>query len=98
MSKIHKNAHSIPIVNGINLITTRLGQYIDYFLKPFVSETGAYLRDTKHIIQVLEALLCRSNSIMVTADVSSLYSGVTEGVASGAIALNLGPIAPSLLP
>lgn len=75
MPKVHKDAlhpPERPIVNGIKSVTARLGQYIDFFLKPIVSGTTACLRDTKQFIQLLEEIPCMSNSILITADVNSL--------------------------
>lgn len=75
--KIHKDAQSPPrrpIVNGIESVSSRLGQYIDFFMNPLVCGTRAFLRDTKHIIQIIETLPCTSSSILVTADVGSLYT------------------------
>lgn len=63
-----------PIVNGINSVSARLGQYIDYFLKPLVTTTTEYLKNTKHVIQIMETIPCNENSLLVTADVSSLYT------------------------
>lgn len=56
------------------MVSAQLGQYIDYFLKPLVSRTTAYLKDMKHVIQIMETIPCNENSLVVTADVSSLYS------------------------
>lgn len=77
LPKIHKDAFfppGRPIVNGNESVSTCLGQYIDLFLKPLVVETRAYLRDSKHMIQNIETLNCSSNSILVMADVGSLYT------------------------
>lgn len=57
LPKIHKdtvNPPGRPIVNGIDSVSARLGQYIDFFLQPLVTKTPAFLKDTKHIIQILE--------------------------------------------
>lgn len=75
--KFHKDATrppERPIVNGIESVSACLGQYIDYFLKLIISKTKAYLGDTKQFIQILEQVPCRSNSILITADVNSLYT------------------------
>lgn len=40
--KIHKdneNPPGRPIVNGVDSLTSRLGQYLDYFLQPLVTST-----------------------------------------------------------
>ncbi|CAI9624404.1 unnamed protein product, partial [Staurois parvus] len=49
LPKIHKdplNPPGRPIVNGIQSVMSRMGQYIDIFLQPLVIKTKAYLRDT----------------------------------------------------
>lgn len=77
LPKVHKNAQNPPgrpIVNGIDSVSARLGQYIDFFLKPLVSSTKAYLKDAKHAIQIIESTSAKDNSILVMADVGSLYT------------------------
>lgn len=73
--KIHKDKDDPPprpIVNGIESIATRMGQYIDNFLQPVVQNTKAYLKDTKHI-QLLEDIKVEEEPLfMATGDVSSL--------------------------
>lgn len=77
LPKIHKdmiNPPGRPIVNGIDSISSWLGQYIDHFLQPLVCKTDAFLKDTKHIIQTIESTRCSPSSIMVTGNVGSLYT------------------------
>lgn len=77
LPKMHKNSEQPPgrpIVNGIDLVTSRLGQYLDFFLQPLVTKTKAYLRDTKQVLQILHTLPCTPSSILITADVGSLYT------------------------
>lgn len=59
LPKIHKNKEKTqrrPIVNGINSVGARIGEYIDWFLQPIVRKTKSYLRDTKHLIQLLDTI------------------------------------------
>lgn len=77
--KIHKNAEAPPgrpIINGIQSINARLGEYVDKFLQPLVPNTKAYLRDTKHLLQILKSLTLDPNGryLLATADVASLYT------------------------
>ncbi|XP_040212329.1 uncharacterized protein LOC120943214 [Rana temporaria] len=77
LPKLHKDAErppGRPIVNGIDSVSSRLGQYLDVFLQPLVCRLPAYLRDTKQIIQILDTIPCTPNTILVTADVGSLYT------------------------
>lgn len=76
--KVHKNSDKPPgrpIVNGINSVCARMGEYIDGFLQPVVKKTKSYLRDTKHLIQLLNTLNLKDGPIyLATADVGSLYT------------------------
>lgn len=56
-------------MNGIDSLTSRMGQYIDHYLQP------AYLRDTKQMLQMIEDIPREEGPwILATADVSSLYT------------------------
>ena len=76
--KIHKsreNPPGRPIVNGIDSLTARMGQYIDYFIQPAVQATPAHLKDTKHILQLLDTVpVSEGRTLIATADVTSLYT------------------------
>lgn len=76
--KIHKdkeNPPGRPIVNGIDSLTARMGQYVDTFLQPAVQLTTAYLKDTKHLLQILQDTpVSEGHTLLATADVSSLYT------------------------
>lgn len=66
LPKVHKNTlqpPGRPIVNGIDSVSARLGQYIDFSLKPSVSEDKSFLRDTKQFIQILEGVPCMFDSL-----------------------------------
>lgn len=81
LPKIHKNSThppGRPIVNGIDSVSSRLGQYIDYFLQPMVMKTRSFVKDTKHIIHILESLPLTSSCVLITADVSSLYTIISH--------------------
>lgn len=74
--KIHKDKNKPPgrpIVNGIQLVGTRIGEYIDRFLQPVVKKNRSYLRDTKHLIQFLNDITLTDRPVyMATADVTTL--------------------------
>lgn len=76
--KIHKskeNTPSRPIVNGIDSLTSRMGQYIDYFIQPAVQHTQAYLKDSKHLLQLLDTVpVLEGRTLLATADVALLYT------------------------
>lgn len=76
--KIHKNKENPPgrpIVNGIDSLTSRMDQYIDYFIQPAVQQTEAHLKDTKHILQLLNTVpVLEGRTLLATAEVTSLYT------------------------
>lgn len=77
--KIHKDQLNPPgrtIINEIQSINARLGEYVDKFMQPLVPQTPAYLRDMKHLIQKLNTIEIKpdQNYLIATADVSSLYT------------------------
>lgn len=79
LPKIHKdssNPPGRPIVSGIESLTSRLGEYIDLHLQPLVKKTRAYLKDTKHTLQLIKELNMENDIIMATGDVSSLYTNI----------------------
>lgn len=53
----------------------RIGEYIDWFLQPLVRKTESFLRDTKHLLQLLDTVTFGDRSVyLATADVASLYT------------------------
>ena len=73
-------------MSGNGSITENLSKYVNHHIKPFVDKLPAYLEDTPHFLRILEeeneigpAL---KNEILVTIDVSSLYTNIQplEGI------------------
>lgn len=77
--KIHKNPErppARPIVNGINSVTSLVGEYLDHFLQTSVTDTKAYLKDTTSFIRKIRNVSFSENAeiYLITADVASLYT------------------------
>ena len=91
LPKVHKENHpGRPIIAAINSPTSKLARFVDHHLQPiaeklpsYVQDTGAFLRKIKKIGRVPK------NSILVTMDVSSLYTNIPhrEGLNAAARAL-----------
>lgn len=84
LPKVHKDSRNPPgrpIVSGIGSLTSRLGEYIDHYLQPLVTSLPAYLRDTGHLLQILDQVENVDDCIIVTADVSSLYTIIPQSEA-----------------
>ena len=83
LPKIHKVFKSFPplrpIVSHVGSCTHRLSEFLDSFLKFQARLSPSFIRDTKHFLQKIESLKEKglpSNSILVTMDVSSLYTNI----------------------
>ena len=81
LPKIHKFFKDFPplrpIVSGFNSCTARLSEYLDTFLKYQATKSKSYIRDTKDFLVKLDNLKeLPSNSILVTMDISSLYTNI----------------------
>ena len=83
LKKIHKNPIGVrPIVSGCGGPTENISQLIDLNLKPHIPKIKSYLKDSSHLISLLESTLIPKNSTLVTIDVKSLYLNIPhrEGI------------------
>uniref|UniRef100_K7G6Y6 Reverse transcriptase domain-containing protein n=1 Tax=Pelodiscus sinensis TaxID=13735 RepID=K7G6Y6_PELSI len=78
LPKIHKPGHpGRPIISGIGTLTTGLSSYVDTLLKPFVTNTPSYLRDTTDFLRKLQNIdNLPNNTILATMDVEALYTNI----------------------
>ena len=86
LPKIHKpNNPPRPIISGCDSPTDNLSKFITKILTPIAQVQPSYLKDTKHLLQILNSLPpLPCDSILVTADVTSLYTNIPhdEGIHS----------------
>ena len=86
LPKVHKpNIPLQPIVLACHSPTDQLSNYVTHFIQPLVETLPSYIRDCKHFLQLLESLPpLPENAILVTADVTSLYTNTPheEGIES----------------
>ena len=84
LPKIHKHGNpGRPIVSSNGHPTERISQFVDYYIKPLVHKTASVIKDTTHFLNKLDQLgHLPSNAILVTLDVSSLYTNIphNEGI------------------
>ena len=72
-----KSAISIPgrpIISQCNSPLEHTGMLIDYFLLSFVKRQNTYLRDTTHLINIIEKTKCPSEIILSSYDIPSVYT------------------------
>lgn len=73
-----------PIVSGVNTPTEFLSAYVDTHLQPLLKLVPSYIQDSTHFLRRLsdEVPSVPAGSLLVTLDVSSLYTNIphTEGI------------------
>lgn len=62
------------LVNGVDSLTSRISQNLDTFLQPLSSSTKVYLKDTMHLLQILEGIVAESSYFLVTVGIGLLYT------------------------
>ena len=84
LPKVHKpNIPLGPTVSACDSPTDQLSNYVTHFRQPLVEIIPSYIQDSKHVLQLLESLPpLPENAILVTADVTSLYTNIPleEGI------------------
>ena len=86
LPKVHKpNIPLQPIVSACDSPTDQLSNYVTQFIQPSVEMPPSTIQDSKHFLQLLESPpTLPENAILVTADVTSLYTNIPheEGIES----------------
>ena len=84
LPKIHKKGvPGRPICSSCNHPTANISKFVDEHIKRYVPKTMSYVRDTQHFIKRIKELgPLPENSLLVTLDVSSLYTNIPnhEGI------------------
>lgn len=65
-----------PIVSGVGSMGEFLGIWIDKHLQPLVSGLPGFIRDTKHLVSIMDHHPWPQNTHWLTCDVSSLYPSI----------------------
>ena len=85
LPKIHKeNNPGRPVVSSVNSHTTKISEFVDHHLQPFVKKLKSYVQDTTDFINKIETVSKNlpHKAILVTMDVKSLYTNIPnqEGI------------------
>ena len=94
LPKIHKNKQNHlghPILSPNSHPTENISQFVDSHLNPLVPKLPSYIKDTTHFLKKLDDLKeLPPGSLLVTLDVSSLYTNIphNEGIEACRKALN----------
>ena len=84
LPKIHKaNNPGRPVISSSNCCTSRISEFVDYYLQPEVKKLKSYVKDTTDFIKKIEAMdHVGADSYLVSLDVCSLYTHIPhkEGI------------------
>ena len=78
LPKIHKkNNPGRPITNAIGCATSKIAEFVNFQLQPMVEKLKSYIKDTTHFLNKLSEIdHLPEDAILVTMDVSSLYTNI----------------------
>ncbi|CAG2188578.1 unnamed protein product [Mytilus edulis] len=65
-----------PIISQCNGPLERIGRYLDFFLLPIVKTQTTYISDTGSFIRLLEKSKIETDTLLVTYDITSLYTNL----------------------
>ena len=84
LPKVHKPGNpGRPIVSSNSHPTERISHFVDYYLQPLVHKLPSFVKDTNDFLnKLLTISTLPANSLLVTLDVSSLYTNIphNEGI------------------
>lgn len=79
LPKLHKDIRKPsgrPIISGNGSLTEKLSQYIDGHLRPYVLSIPSYVKDTMHLLQIIDSIHVPPKSLLMALDVEALYSSI----------------------
>ena len=85
LPKIHKPGNpGRPTVNSIGSITEKISAFVDSHLRQYTPRIPRYIKDTTHFINIMKNIQLDPEDLLVTIDVSSLYTNIphNEGIAA----------------
>ena len=86
-----------PIIGSPLCPTNRLSSLIDRLLQPFTQHVKSFVKDTQHFLQkVTKTDKIGEDDLLVTWDVVSLYTNITESLAKNALNYWMGKYPDSL--
>ena len=101
LKKIHKGPQVVrPIVSGSSGPTEKLSAVLDYYMQPLLPAIPSHLKDSKHVVMLLEEHSFPADCILTTIDVKSLYLNIPhdEGMKSALHHLYNSTLKPTTFP
>ena len=71
-----------PIISDCKSITRACASFVEFFLAPIVKASDSYIRDSMHLISILNDVNVNKDTILFSMDITSLYTNipVEEGI------------------
>jgi hypothetical protein len=95
LPKIHKKGvPGRPICSSVNHPTEKISQFVDAHIRRFMRQSKSYIRDTQDFIsKIVNGKPRKPGTLLVTLDVTSLYTNIPneDGIAAIATLLNDSP-------
>ena len=83
LTKIHKpTLVGRPIISGCSGPTEKISAFVDTLLQPISISNVSYFKDTTHFINFIENRTVSKQKILVSMDVTSLYTNIPQGLQS----------------
>ena len=98
LPKKHKaNNSGRPVISSVNCRTSRISEFVDYYLQPEVKKLKSYVKDTTDFIKKIEAIdHVSDDSYLVSLDVPSLYTNIPHKEGIEAVKQKLKKSKPSI--
>ena len=73
-----------PIVSGSGGPTEKISQLVDHFIGQIVTLSQSYIRDSTHLINILNRFTVQPGMLLCNLDITSLYTNIphNEGIQS----------------
>ena len=86
-----------PVISSIICHTSRISEFVDYYLQPEVKKLKSYVKDTTDFIKKIEAIdHVSDDSYLVSLDVRSLYTNIPHKEGIEAVKQKLKKSKPSI--
>ncbi len=93
--KLHKPKLTIrPIISNINHPTTNISKHLHTIMQPLVATSKSYIRNSQHLLQLLEKHKPTQHTVIITADIESLYTNIPNQLGIENVIAELGKYNP----
>ena len=85
LPKIHKdplNPPGRPIASGSGGPTEKISQLVDQFIGPLVPLSQSYIRESTHLINILNEFIVQPGMLLCTLDITSLNTNIPHNIQS----------------